>query len=199
MAQRLLIATRNPGKAREIANALQGLGLTLVSLDEVGLQGEPPESGDSYLVNALSKARWAAQVSGMPALGDDSGLEIEALGGFPGPHSSRFLGTGKTEEERNREILLRMARVPPEARGARYRCLLALVSSPGEDYLAQGVCEGAIASEPRGSEGFGYDPIFLLPEFDKTMGELTLVEKQRISHRGKALSTMRLLLERLIA
>ncbi len=184
---RLVVATANVGKLREIRAGLEGLGMEIVDRRQAGL-GEPPEEGtESYLANALAKARWAAEASGLPALGEDSGIEIDALAGEPGLHSSRFLGPEASDEDRNAEILRRMAGVAVEERGARYRCVVAMRWPEGQEFVATGECLGRIAFEARGTGGFGYDPIFEVGGGNVTMAQLTLQEKGRISHRGQAL------------
>jgi XTP/dITP diphosphohydrolase len=183
----LVVATGNVGKLREIRAALEGLRIAVIDRRQAGL-GEPPdEEGESYLANALGKACWAAQASGQPALGEDSGIEIEALGGEPGVHSSRFLGLEAGDADRNAEILSRLAGVDPSHRGARYRCVVALRWPEGEELVTMGESDGRIALEERGTGGFGYDPIFELPDSAVTMAQLTVQEKGRVSHRGQAL------------
>lgn len=150
-----------------------------------------PEEGATYEANARSKALSVAQGVGEVALADDSGLEVDYLEGQPGVYSARFLGEHATDEDRNQEILRRLENVPPENRTARYRAVVALAFPDGRVYTFEGSCEGAIALQPRGAGGFGYDPIFYLPDLDRTVAELAPQEKDLISHRGQAMRKAR--------
>jgi XTP/dITP diphosphohydrolase len=191
---RLLLATHNPGKRREWIALLEALDVELVSPVDLGLDIEVEEVGETYTENALLKARTLSNASALPTLADDSGLEVDALEGAPGVRSARFrLGT---DEVRYRALLKAMASVPEEARGARFRCIAALIIPDGRAFTAEGVCEGRIGFAPRGAKGFGYDPVFYLPERGCTMAELSQEEKNRISHRARAARAMRLILER---
>jgi len=183
----LLIATRNPGKVREIGELLRNSDVGLSSLDDFPDLPEIAETGASFEENARAKAREVARLTGKLTLADDSGLEVDALGGQPGVYSSRFAGEGATDEDKYRKVLDLMHDVPPEQRAARFRCTVAIATSGGELHEVSAACEGRIALEPRGSGGFGYDPIFIPEGYEQTMAELTLEEKNRISHRGKAL------------
>lgn len=179
----LIIATHNPGKVREIAAILGTLPIECKSLDDLGISQEVEETGDSYAANALLKAAFATHTAHLPALGDDSGLEVEVLGGRPGLHSARY---APTVHERRVKLLDELKNVPWERRAARFRCIVAL-TAPGRDpQVVEGVCEGLIAFEPKGSGGFGYDPLFYLPEFGCTMAELSDTVKNQVSHRGRA-------------
>ncbi|MCX6023307.1 MAG: RdgB/HAM1 family non-canonical purine NTP pyrophosphatase [Chloroflexi bacterium] len=194
----LLIATNNPGKLREFRELLDGLPFDVVSLRDIGLNMDVEETGDTYEANARLKAEAYAQASGLPALADDSGIEVDALGGAPGPFSARFGGPGLNDEQRMRLLHTQMGSVPPGARGARYRAVLVL-AAPGEPprtASVEGVCEGIISFEERGANGFGYDPIFFLPEHGITMAEAPREMKNRISHRARAAQELRRLLER---
>ncbi len=184
------MATTSEGKLREIHDALAGLAVTLLSLEEAGWEDLPiEETGDTFEENARLKAEVVAGVLGCVALADDSGLEVEALGGMPGVHSARFAGAEATDLDRNRELVrLLEGRDTPPPWPARYRCVLALSDRGKRALCFEGTFEGAIVPEARGDGGFGYDPHFLLPERGVTVGEITLAEKQRISHRGKALA-----------
>jgi len=195
--EQVVVATANVGKLREIRAALEGLGVQVIDRRQAGLEGEPEETGTCYLANALAKARWALEQSGLPSLGEDSGLEVDALGGEPGVHSSRFLGSEASDADRNEEILRRLGTRATSERGARYRCVVALCWPQGGELVTSGACEGRIATEPRGTAGFGYDPIFELPELGVTMAQLTLQEKSKVSHRGQALRRLVELLRRL--
>jgi len=183
--KRLVIASNNPGKVREFRKALGPLGFETVSLKEAEFQGELREEGD-YEQNAVSKARAVCLATGLPALADDSGLEVEALGCLPGPASQRYLGPEATPTDRNRDILRRLEGLPPEKRRARFRCVLALCFPDGREVVTEDTCEGTIALAPSGEAGFGYDPIFQLPD-GRTMAQLTSEEKNQVGHRGKAL------------
>ena len=191
---RLVLATHNHGKRREWQALLEGLPVTLVLPDELDLSEPVEETGRTYLENALLKARTLA-ASGLPALADDSGLEVEALEGAPGLHSARYILGG--DEVRYRALLRALEGVPPERRGARFRCVAALVLPDGREFHTEGVCEGVIQTAPSGEGGFGYDPVFFLPEQGCTMAELSFEAKNRISHRARAAQAMRRVLEQL--
>jgi XTP/dITP diphosphohydrolase len=182
---KIVVATKNPGKVREFAALLADLGLELVAATEMP---EVDETGATFADNAALKARAAAEWAGLWALGEDSGLEVDALGGAPGIHSNRFAGPNTTEEMRNRRLLELLADVSEADRTARYRAALAVASPTGELHLFHGACEGRILAEPRGKGGFGYDPLFYLPEYGCTMAELPPEEKNRISHRARAVA-----------
>jgi XTP/dITP diphosphohydrolase len=189
---RLVLATANAGKARELAPLLDGLGYTLLSLPE-GVR-LPPEGDASYADNALGKARAAAAAASAVTVGDDSGLEVDALGGRPGVASARYGGPELTDAERVRRLLAELAAAT--LRGARFRCVLALVAPWGEEALVEGVVEGVLTDAPRGTQGFGYDPIFLVPALGRTFGELPANEKARLSHRARAAAAARPILTR---
>jgi len=172
--------------------------LDLVALADLDPDGpDVEEAGRSYDENALIKARAAVAATGLPAIADDAGLEIDALDGQPGVHSHRFLGQDTPFPEKMRQILTLLGNVPEEKRACRFRAAVALVLPTGEEYLCHGVCEGRVAHEQRGTYGFGYDPIFYLPQLGRHMAELPPEEKHRISHRGQALACVRKLLEQL--
>jgi len=191
---RLVLATANAGKARELAPLLDGLGYTVVSLPDVEGVRLPPEGDASYADNALGKARAVAAATAVVAVGDDSGLEVDALGGRPGVASARYGGPRLTDRERVTRLLAELAAVT--ARGARFRCVLGLVAPWGEEALAEGVVEGVLTDTPRGTHGFGYDPIFLVPVLGRTFGELPAAEKARLSHRARAAAAARPILTR---
>ena len=195
---RLLIATRNPGKLREYEQLLAGLPLSLTYLSREGITQEVEETGETFAENAIRKAQEYARVSGLLTLADDSGLEVDALGGEPGVHSARYAGPGADDEDRYQLLLEKMQDVPWEKRGARFRCVIAIADPEGETYNAEGACEGMIAVAPQGDYGFGYDPVFYLPEHDRTMAELPPEVKNRISHRARAVQEMRGTLERIL-
>jgi XTP/dITP diphosphohydrolase len=187
----LALATRNPGKVRELRALLAGLALDLRALDEFPQVPPLPETGDTFAANATSKALTVARLTGHVALADDSGLEIDALAGAPGVASATFLGPAATDADRNRWVLARLRGLPDSRRTARYRAVVAVADPNGVVRTFEGTCDGRIAREPRGIEGFGYDPIFFLPAYGRTMAELTPELKNRISHRAAALAAAR--------
>ena len=195
---KLLIATGNAGKVRELGEALQRLPLRLTTLTAEGISDTVEETGATLEANALLKARAYCQRSGLPTLADDSGLEVEALQGEPGVHAKRYAGEHATDEERVRFLLAKLQGVPSEQLQARFRCVIAVVLPSGREALCEGTVEGVIAAEPAGTLGFGYDPIFYLPQIDKTMAQLTLDTKNRISHRGQAAKQAAVLLQRMV-
>ena len=185
---KIILASGNPAKLRELAALLAPLGLELIAQGALGIDSAA-ESGSTFLENALLKARHAARVSGLPALADDSGIEVDALGGRPGVCSARFAGEGASDEDNLQKLLAELHDVPPPFRQARYHCVIALVrrSDDPEPIVAQGTWEGEIAREPRGGGGFGYDPIFLPSGSHHTAAELEAAEKNTVSHRAQAL------------
>ncbi len=191
----LLVATSNPHKLEEFRAIFADLPLRLFSLNDIQLDIEVEETGITFAENAELKARAYAQASGMLTLADDSGLEIDALGGAPGVQSARYQGRETSYEERFRSILQQLKGLPMEQRTARFRCAIALAEPSGNTRFVEGVIEGVIADSPRGKNGFGYDPIFYLPELGKTFAELAPEHKNRISHRARAAQAARELLE----
>lgn len=183
---RLLIATSNNGKFLEFSGLVSGLVDQVFSLKDYPGIALPPEDGDTFLDNALIKARHAAKISGMPAIADDSGLEVFALGGRPGVYSARYAGEGAGDGENNAKLLQDMVGIPPGARTARFVCCLVFCMPDGECVSFEGELKGEILSEPRGGKGFGYDPLFLVSEYAMTLAELDLEIKNAISHRGRA-------------
>ncbi|MBC7257111.1 MAG: RdgB/HAM1 family non-canonical purine NTP pyrophosphatase, partial [Chloroflexi bacterium] len=175
------------------------VGYDLVGLGDVGVSRAVEETGHTFEENALLKARFYAAETGLLTLADDSGLEVEALGGAPGVHTARYGGEGLSDRERYERLLRALEGVPREGRRARFRCVIALAWPDGRAETAEGICEGYIAEAPRGENGFGYDPIFYLPEFGATMAELPAEVKNRISHRARASQGIRRVLERLLA
>lgn len=190
MTRHLLVATRNQGKVAEYSQILGSLDVAWLSLDDVGVDIEVKESGKTFEENALLKVKFYARESGLLTLADDSGLEVDALDGQPGVHTARFGGPGLTSEQRYQRLLDSLATVSWEQRTARFRCVVALARDQELLGTATGFCEGMIAFEPAGSGGFGYDPIFFLPDRNKTMAQLQPAEKHRISHRGRALASI---------
>lgn len=191
MKDKLIFATGNAGKMAEIREILDGLGMEILSMKEAGITADIVEDGDSFAANALIKARAIHQASGALVLADDSGLEVDAMGGEPGIYSARFMGEDTPYEIKNQTIIDRLEHVEGAARSARFRCVIAAVFPDGSEAVTEGTIEGVIAHTPAGSGGFGYDPIFYLPERGKTTAELTAEEKNAISHRGIALRKMR--------
>lgn len=193
----IVVATKNKGKIKEIREVLKGIDAEILSLDEIGLEIEIEEDGRTYSENAVKKAAEVAKRSGRISLADDSGLEIDALNGKPGINSSRFAGINADDRERNLKVLEMMKDVPNGKRGARFRCVIAVAEPNGKLYTCEGVCEGEIAESIRGDKGFGYDPIFIVPEYGKTFGELGPEVKDKISHRAKALKKAKELIKRI--
>jgi XTP/dITP diphosphohydrolase len=197
---RLLVATNNPGKIREYEELLDGLPVQIVLPAQVGLALEVDESGKTFEENARIKALAYARASGLLTLADDSGLEVDPLGGAPGVHSARYAGLEADDAGRYRKLLAALAAVPPGQRSARFRCVVALAQPDGTVYTAGGTCEGEIGFEPRGKHGFGYDPVFIVQGYEgQTMAELPPEIKNRISHRARALRAARPVLARLLA
>ena len=191
MKASLVIGTHNRKKAREIAQILAMEGLALLTLDDFPGAPAPEENGETFEANAIKKATELADALGLPVAADDSGLEVDALGGRPGVHSARYAGEHGNDPLNNEKLLGELRGVPPERRTARFKCVAAL-AAPGELLTTvEGVLEGAIAEHPRGTNGFGYDPVFVVPGLGKTSAELGPEEKNRISHRGKAFRKLR--------
>jgi len=183
---KLLIATGNPGKIREYYQLFQDSPYPLTTLVDQGVDIEVEETGETFEENARLKAVAYATQSQSLAVADDSGLEVDALGGEPGPLSARYAGEAASDQERIDFLLSRLQKVPWEKRSARFRCVIAIASPSGKTQLCEGECRGYITFEPKGTQGFGYDPIFYLPELDKTMAELSMEEKNQVSHRSRA-------------
>jgi XTP/dITP diphosphohydrolase len=190
---KITLATKNAGKAAEIGRILEGSGVEIVSLQAFPFVELPPETGKTLRENALLKARHVFKAAGLPALADDSGLEVDFLGGAPGVYSARYSGEKATDEENWRKLLRELDGVAAEKRSARFRCALALVFDDDE-HLFEGVFEGSIAEAPRGLNGFGYDPVFIPLGMDMTAAELAPEEKNRISHRARALEALKVFL-----
>jgi XTP/dITP diphosphohydrolase len=205
--RRLLVATRSVHKLRELRELLALDGTDLVTLDDLGIAGDPVEDGETFETNAAIKARFGARASGLPTLADDSGLEVDALGGGPGVRTRRYAGDDATDEDNNRKLLAALDGLPAERRGARYVCVLALALPDRAGarggvpvIVTRGTCRGRIARSPRGTEGFGYDPIFeprSEPPDGRTFGLWSAAEKHAISHRSHAARRMAPRLSRL--
>jgi XTP/dITP diphosphohydrolase len=187
----LIVATRNKGKVREIRKALEGLGLKIYALYDFSNVPEIEEDGKSFIENALKKARFYSKYFGKLTIADDSGLEVDRLKGLPGIYSARYAGEGASNRENNQKLLSELKGVQLSKRGARFKCAIAMVSQDGREAVAEGSCKGRIGFKEVGKNGFGYDPLFILPQYGRTMAQLTLEEKNRISHRGKALKNLR--------
>jgi XTP/dITP diphosphohydrolase len=184
---RVVLATRNRHKVREIAELLAPVGLDLIGIDDVAADLPLKEDEDTFEGNALSKAHQAGASTGLPTLADDSGLEVDTLGGAPGVHSARYAGEPCDDARNNAKLLSALSGVPDGERSARYRCVAAFFDpATGRTSTAAGACEGLILQAPRGDGGFGYDPLFLVPSLGKTMAEIDLAEKNRLSHRAAA-------------
>jgi len=196
---RLLIATHNRGKLREYQDMFADPSFELVTLDDVGIRDDIEETGTTFAENARLKARAYARASGLLTLADDSGLEVDALGGEPGVYSKRYAGENKSDAERVIFLLEKLRAVPRDQRVARFRCAIAIAAPRCQVWECAGVCEGEIAFAPRGANGFGYDPIFYLPARDVMMAELSAAEKNQISHRARAALRAKIILEEIRA
>jgi non-canonical purine NTP pyrophosphatase (RdgB/HAM1 family) len=191
MATELLLASQNPGKLREMRTLVDGLPVRVVGPRDLGIDEAPEETGTSFLENAVLKARYYAKRSGLLTVADDSGLSVDALAGRPGLYSSRFGGEGATDDRRNELLLELLAGVPEEQRGARFTSAVAVARGDDVLFRHQESVEGRVARERRGTNGFGYDPLFFYPPYGKTFGEVAREEKDRVSHRGKAFARLR--------
>lgn len=189
--KKIVIATGNEGKLREILEILKDIPAEFLSKKDFHDFPDIEEDGYSYTENALKKAAMVSIHTGLPAIAEDSGLEVDALGGMPGMLSARYAGFNASDHERIQKLLTELKGVPEEKRTARYVCSAVFATPDGERYIAEGAVEGIILTEPRGNRGFGYDPIFYVPEYKKTMAELPLEIKNNISHRGKAIMGLR--------
>jgi XTP/dITP diphosphohydrolase len=194
MIRELVLATRNRHKGEELAALLGGLGITIRTLDEFPDAPEVVEDGDTCEANAIKKARVIAEFTGLPAVADDTGLEVDALGGRPGVYAARYAGEDATYDDNCRKLLLELTGVPRERRTARFLTVAAIALPSDGTRVAQGILEGEIAAEASGTLGFGYDPVFLIPELGKTLAELSADQKNAISHRAKAFTQAKALL-----
>ncbi|MSQ77381.1 MAG: XTP/dITP diphosphatase [Nitrospiraceae bacterium] len=190
----LVLATRNPDKGRELSALLGDLGISIRTLAEFPDAPEVVEDGETCEANAIKKAVTVARVTGLPAVADDTGLMVEALGGRPGVHAARYAGEGATYEENCRKLLHELAGVPRERRGARFVTVAVIADPKGKVEVVQGVLDGLITEAPAGAKGFGYDPVFFVPELGKTLAQLTPEEKNCISHRARAFAKIKELL-----
>lgn len=185
---KLVLATGNQGKVRELRAILSDLEVEVLSLRDFPDIGEITEDGQTFAENALIKAKAVTDATGLIALADDSGLEVDSLEGAPGLYSARFAGENRSDLDNNLKLLSLLKDVPVDQRTARFRCVIAITTPCGEEYTADGTCEGIIGYEMKGNLGFGYDPLFYLPEHRQTFAELEHQLKNRISHRGRALA-----------
>lgn len=192
MINQIVLASGNKGKLKEFSQVLGDLKLEVLPQSEFQVS-DADETGLSFVENAILKARHAAKATGLPALADDSGLEVDALNGAPGIYSARFSGTEATDEKNNQHLLEKLQGVPAEQRTARFRCVLAFLRHADDPtpLICQGSWEGLILEQLSGNNGFGYDPLFLIPELEKTSAELAPEEKNKISHRGQAVSILK--------
>lgn len=191
MENKIIFATSNGGKMREIREILKDLGMEILSMKDAGADVDIVEDGDSFEANAMIKAKAVWEKTGGIVLADDSGLEVDYLNGEPGIYSARYMGENTSYEIKNWNLIHRLNGVAEERRTARFVCVIAAVLPDGRTLTTRGAMEGRIAHEPAGDGGFGYDPILMLPEYGKTSAEITMEEKNKISHRGKALEAMK--------
>jgi XTP/dITP diphosphohydrolase len=197
--KKLLLATTNQGKAREYQALLKGIPFDILTLSDAGITRDVNETGRTYEENARLKAVTFAKESGLLTMADDSGLEVDALGGAPGIRSARYAGEGATDADRNKYLLEKLKNVPENRRTARFVCVIAIATPEGKVTIFKGECRGFITTAPRGTQGHGYDPVFYVPEPGKTMAELTMEEKNRVSHRARAAEKTRRALMKLTA
>lgn len=187
---RFVVASANSGKIKEIKKVLQDTSLEVVSMSEAGFSDEIEETGSTFEENALIKAEAVAAKVNAIVMADDSGLEVDALNGAPGVYSARYAGEGASDKDRNIKLLKELESTPDDKRQARFVSAIAVVLPDGRNFVVRGTCEGIITRAPSGDNGFGYDPLFYLPEFGATMAQISMEEKNKISHRGKALVKM---------
>ena len=196
---KLCVATTNRGKQRELVELLDDWPGEIVLPQDIGVDIRVEETGQSFAEIAAQKAVAYAQAAGLPALADDSGLEVDALGGAPGIYTARYAGSGASDEDRYRKLLSELGDTPSAQRTARFHCAVALAYPDGRVDVAEGTCEGVIAFQPRGENGFGYDPVFYMPKLNRTMAQLPAELKNTLSHRARALQAARPLLDALLA
>lgn len=188
---KIIFATSNPGKMSEIREIMQDLGVEILSMKEAGIEADIVEDGKTFEENALIKARTIRDLTGCLVLADDSGLEVDALNGEPGIYSARYMGEDTSYDLKNANIIERLSGMEDEGRSARFVCVIAAAFPDGTEETRQGTIEGRIAYEPAGENGFGYDPIFYVPEYGCTTAQLSAEQKNEISHRGKALRAIK--------
>ena len=192
--EKIVFATANEGKVKEIKEILKDFPIEVASMKDMGITADIEENGSTFEENSLIKARTLVKLTGLPALADDSGLEVDYLNGEPGIYSARYLGRDTDYDYKNNYIINKLSDAKDKERSARFVCVISLVLPDGREFVERGVVEGLIGYEQKGENGFGYDPIFYLPEYGKTSAELSPDEKNKISHRGKALSAMKKLI-----
>src|SRR5688500_2626252 len=195
MADDLLLASQNPGKLAEMRILIEGLPFQVLGPRDLDIREAPEETGTTFLENAILKARYYSGLSGLLTVADDSGLSVDALDGGPGLYSSRFGGEGASDDDRNRLLIEKLEGVPRDKRTARFTSAVAVARGIAVLFTVQEAVEGLIADAPRGTNGFGYDPLFFYPPFGRTFGECPHEEKDRVSHRGKAFARLRTFLE----
>lgn len=183
---KVLLATQNQGKVKELQELLADAQVEVLSLRDIGNWEEVEETGSTFAENAALKARAAAERTGYISIADDSGLEVDALEGAPGVYSARFAGEPKDDERNNDKLLKLLADIPEDERTGRFRCALVIATPEGKEYFTEGTAEGKILRTRRGQGGFGYDPLFFMPDFGRTMAELTMSQKNKLSHRAQA-------------
>lgn len=188
--RKFIAATKNKGKLLEISEILKDLPFNILSMEEVGITKEIEEYGSTFEENALIKAREIFEMTKEMVMADDSGLEVDFLNGAPGIYSSRFAGEGATDKDKNKKLLSLLENVPLEKRTARFVCVVAVIMPDGSHFVVRGTCEGYIGLEEIGNNGFGYDPLFFIKEYNKTTAQMLPEEKHKISHRGRALKAM---------
>lgn len=194
MVKEIVIATKNEGKVKEFVDMLRPKGFRVLSLLDIDESLNVEETGTTFQENAILKAETIANMIGKPVIADDSGLAIDALNGEPGVYSARYAGKEKSDEKNMEKVLKKLKGVPMEERTARFHCVLAYARPNKETITVEGICEGKITQEPLGENGFGYDPIFYVPEKERTMAQLSKAEKNEISHRANALKKIEALL-----
>lgn len=188
--RKFIVATRNKGKLKEIAEILKDFPYSVISMEDAGIYEDIEENGATFEENALIKAKEVFRLTNEIVMADDSGLEVDYLNGAPGIYSSRFAGEGATDEDKNNKLLSLLKDVPFEKRTARFVCSIAVMLPDGRHFTVRGTCEGYIGYKPEGRNGFGYDPLFFMPEYDMTTAQMEPEDKHKISHRGKALGLM---------
>ena len=196
--KKIVIASKNEGKIKEIKNFLHGLDVEILTLNDFPDISEITEDGRTFEENAMKKAKTVFEHTKLTALADDSGLEVRYIGGEPGVHSARFAGENATDQQNNQKLLDLMKNIPMDERRARFKCVLILYNSLYNNLIFEGRCDGYVIDEAKGDLGFGYDPLFVPDGFTKTFGELDLVTKNKISHRGKALNSLRGYVEKML-
>ncbi|MFH2012094.1 MAG: XTP/dITP diphosphatase [Pseudomonadota bacterium] len=191
----IILATSNEGKLREIKELIKGLNVKILSLKDIPNSPDIQECGSSFRENALIKSKAIASLTNKITIADDSGLEVDFLNGEPGVYSARFAGENANDDENNKKLLARLEGVPLSERGATFRCVIAVVNPEGKEDIVEGECKGIIQFEEKGNFGFGYDPLFFVPEYGKTFAELSPEIKNKISHRGKAIEKLKVVLK----